>query len=89
MDPMVFVLILAVTALVVGGVWGSVVLSGLMRRRAIKLESGAEDPRMGELEEGHRLLEVRLEQLEEEVSFLRELRRPESPPQLDSPEDAR
>lgn len=86
MDPMLFILIVAVTVLLVGGVWGSVILSGLMKRRTMKLESRGADPRIDELQEGQRLLEARLEQLEEEVSFFRELRGPESPPRLSSPD---
>lgn len=87
MDSLLFITIIIVTVLTVGGVWGSVILSGLMKRRATKLEAGPEDPRIEQLQEGYGLLEARLEQLEEEVSFFRELHRPESPPQLGSPED--
>jgi hypothetical protein len=87
MDSMVFILVIVVTVLTVGGVWGSVILSGLMKRRAMKLEAGPDDPRIEQLQEGYGLLEARLEQLEEEVSFFRELHRPDSPPQLGSPGD--
>lgn len=87
MDSMVFITIVVVTVLVIGGAWGLAIISGLMKRRAIKLESRADDPRIRELQEGHRLLEAQLEQLEEEVSFFRELRRPETPPQLGSRDD--
>jgi len=85
MDALLFVLIVFVTLATIGGAWGWVLLSGWMKRRAIKLESETEDPRVGEIQESHRLLEARVEQLEEEVSFFRELHRPDSPPQLSSP----
>ena len=87
MDPLVFVLIVAVTILVIGGVWGLAIVQGLMKQRALKLERRGEDPRIGEIQEGHRLLEARVEQLEEEVGFFRELHRPDAPPQLSSPEE--
>jgi len=88
MDPRVFVLIIVVTVLtVVGGVLASVILSGLMKRWVTKLQPTSEGPRIEQLQESYRLLEARLEQLEEEVSFFRELHRPESPPQLNSPGD--
>ena len=84
MDELRFILIVFVTVATIGGAWCWVLLSGWMKRRAIKLESAAEDPRVGEVQESHRLLEARVEQLEEEVSFFRELHRPDPPPQLSS-----
>ena len=82
MDSMLFILIVFVTVATIGGAWGWVLLSGWMKRRTIKLESATEDPRVGEILESHQLLEARVEQLEEEISFFRELHRPESLPQL-------
>ena len=84
MDP--FITIIVVIVLVIGGVWGSLIISALLKRRSARLESSPNDPRIEELQEDHRLLEARFEQLEEEVGFLRELHKPESPAQLRSPD---
>ena len=64
-------------ALVISGVWGSIILHGLLRRRERRLDSAGDDPRIEALSEEHRLLEARLEQLEEEVGFFRQLHAPD------------
>jgi len=85
--PMELWLVLIVlTVLVTGGVWGSIILSGLFKRRTNRLLTPTDDPRIDQLEENHHRLEDQLARLEEEISFLRELRKPEIPTQLPSPE---
>ncbi|MCL7959399.1 MAG: hypothetical protein M8861_04315 [marine benthic group bacterium] len=76
---------LVLTVIVTGGVWGSIVLSGLFKMRASKLAAPADDPRIGQLEEDHLRLEAQIARLEEEISFFRELRKPEIATQLPSP----
>jgi len=87
MDPLILVTILMVTVLVIGGVWGSVVISALMKRKHLKLQSPGPDPRIDELQADYRQLEGRLDNLEEELGFFRELHKPEASAQLPSPED--
>lgn len=69
----------------ISGVWGSIILAGLFRRWNRKLERPADDPRISALQESHEQLEARLERLEEEVGFFRELSKPEPPSQLRGP----
>ena len=73
------------TMLVSAGVWGSIILSGLFKWRTLRLQTPTDDPRIDELREDHHQLEARLEWLEGEVSFFRELQQPENPTQLPSP----
>ncbi len=73
------------TMLVSAGVWGSIILSGLFKGRTLKLQTPPDDPRIDELREDHYQLEARLERLEGEVSFFRELQEPENPTQIPSP----
>ena len=77
--------LIILTVLVTGGVWGSIILSGLFKGRTRKLQTPTDDPRIDELREDHHQLEARLEWLEGEVSFFRELQQPENPTQLPSP----
>jgi len=77
--------LIILTVLVTGGVWGSIILSGLFKGRELKLRAPTEDPRIDELREDHQQLEARLERLEEEVGFFRELQKPEEPTRLPSP----
>jgi hypothetical protein len=81
-----WIVLIILTVLVTTGVWGSIILSGLFKRHTLKLQTPTNDPRIGELRENHHQLEARLERLEEEVSFFRELQQPGSPTQLPSPE---
>lgn len=81
-----WLVLIILTVLVTGGVWGSIILLGLFKMRAEKLQMPTQDPRFDELNEDHRQLEARLDRLEEEVGFFRELRMPEDPTQLPSPE---
>ena len=64
MDP--FLTLIVLTVLVISGVWGSIILAGLFKRRALKLDTHPDDPRIAELQEDHYQLEARLERLEEE-----------------------
>ena len=73
------VTVIVLTILLIGGVWGSIVIAALLSRRSASLESGPGNRLIDALREDHRLLEARFEQLEEEVVFLRELKKPESP----------
>lgn len=68
-----FVTLVVLTVLVIGGVWGAIILSGLLKRQTAKLEASRTDPRIDELQDDRRLLEIRIERLEEELAFLREL----------------
>ena len=81
MDPVYLVIVLLV---VIAGVWGSMILAAVLRRLSPPRE-GEPDPRIEELQVDYRQLEARLEQLEEEASFLRELRGPEPPAELPAP----
>ncbi|NNM05745.1 MAG: hypothetical protein HKO65_11715 [Gemmatimonadetes bacterium] len=82
-----WIVLIILTVLVTGGVWGSIILSGLFKGRELKLQAPADDPRLAELSEDHHQFEARLARLEEEVSFFRELQRPEKPTQLPNPEE--
>lgn len=82
-----WLILLVLTVIVTGGVWGSIILSGLFKMRANKLVTPADDPRIGQLEEDHLRLEAQIERLEEEISFFRELQRPGIPAQLAGPEE--
>ena len=79
-----WIVFIILTAMIVGGVWGSIILSGLFKKRSLK--SPPDDPRFEVLREENQQLEVRLERLEEEVGFIRELQKPEAPPQLNRAE---
>lgn len=81
-----WIVLIILTVLVTSGVWGSIILSGLFKGRTLKLQTPTDDPRIGELREDHHQLEARLERLEEEVGFFRELQQPENPTQLPSPD---
>ena len=84
-----WIVFIILTVLVTGGVWGSIILTGLFKLRRDKLLTHTSDPRIDELNEDHLQLEARLQRLEEEVSFFRELQRPEDPTQLPNPEGGR
>jgi hypothetical protein len=80
MNP--FITAVVLTVLVISGVWGSLIISGLLKRRQLKPGTPLDNPRIEELREDHHRLEVRLARLEEEVRFLRELRSPKAHTQL-------
>lgn len=84
--PMELWLVLIIlTVLIISGVWGSIILSGLFKRRSLK--NPPDDPRFEALREEDHQLEARIERLEEEIGFLRELQKPEAPRQLTSSEE--
>ncbi len=58
------------------GIWGTMGLRAALRRIGGPEAKTADDSRFAEAAEERRLLEARLEQMEEEVAFLRELRTP-------------
>jgi len=72
--------LIVLTSLIISGVWGSIILSGLFKRRELK--NTPDDPRFEELQEENHQIEARIGRLEEEIGFLTELQRPEAPPQL-------
>ena len=84
MDPFITGIVFIV--LITGGIWGSMVLAALLKRLSPKLESRADDPLIEELRQDTHQLEARLDRVEEELSFFRELHEPESPVQLPSPD---
>ncbi len=61
---------------VFGGIWGTMGLRAALRRKSGPEAAAADDPRFAKAAEERRLLEARLEHMEEEVTFLRELRTP-------------
>jgi hypothetical protein len=65
-----------------GGVWGTMTLRTVLRRVGGPGSRPADDPQLAQAAEERRLLELRLEQVEEELSFLRELRSPADRPSL-------
>jgi hypothetical protein len=81
-----WLVLIVLTVLITGGVWGSIILSGLFKGRALKLQVPRDDPRIDDLIEENQQLEARLARLEEEVGFFRELQQPETPTQLPNPE---
>lgn len=71
--------------IVIGGVWGTMIIRSLLEKRAHKLVAlvaPADGERLEEVLDDYRQLEARLGHLEEEVGFLRQLREPEPPGQL-------
>ena len=83
MDPLVAVVMFVVIILVFGGIWGTVLISGLMKRRS-NLLAPQDEARLKELAQAQQMLEARLVKLEDEVSFLRELKKPDAAARLES-----
>ena len=80
MDP--FVTMIVGIVLVFSGIWGTMILKALLQRRSPNLQPPSDDPRIGELLEDKQLLEERMERVEEELAFFRELRDPKASAQL-------
>ena len=78
MEPFI---VIWVIVLAFGGVWGTMILRAILGRRTKHLPEAPGDPRLGEV-----LDDTRLDQVEEELAFLRELRRPDAPHELTSSE---
>lgn len=74
------VTLVVLTVLGFGGVWGAIIITSLLKRRDVRLQAGPSDPRIDVLQDDNRLLEARIERLEEEVNFLSELKAPASLP---------
>lgn len=87
MDPFITLSIVIIIVVVTGGAWGYAIISSLMERRNLELRSGEADPRVEELQVDFGQLEQRLQRLEEEVGFFRELY-PSDPPRELLPPDA-
>ena len=75
MDPLII-------ALGFMGIWGSMILGTILKRSLKRLESNSDQPSFEELREATQQLEARLQQVEEELTFFRELNGPEPPAQL-------
>ncbi len=89
MDPMILLTFMIVIVLVTGGVMTIELIKGFNERARLKLEKEQTDPRLDDVVEDYRQLEARLERMEEEVEFFRELKGGEKPPSLPpSGEDA-
>lgn len=85
MDPVTAVLIGMLMLLGGGVVWGTILLRAWLERRAPQV-GGADTARLAEMADDYRQLEGRLQQLEDEVDFLRQLKEPESARQLGVPD---
>ena len=89
MSPIVIATALAILILlVIGGVWGHTIISGLMQRRLLDGEAGAGKAELEALRTDYAQLESRLGRLEDELEFLRALRAPSPPTGLPSPGDS-
>ncbi|MGD2071625.1 MAG: hypothetical protein PVI57_23375 [Gemmatimonadota bacterium] len=83
MDPAILLLL---TVVVFGGIWGSLILVAVLKRYVLPGETPV-DSRIEDLLEDSHQLQTRLERLEEEVGFLRELRSPPSSTRLPPADD--
>lgn len=82
MDPVTAALIAMLVMLVIGGVWGTMIIRNILEQRSARLGRATRFEPLQEVVEEYRQLEVRLGRLEEEVAFLRELRAPKAPGKL-------
>ena len=74
-----FITMIVAIVLIFSGVWGTLLVRALLERSSRKLESRQEDPRIADLVEDNHLLGTRLERMEEELAFMRELQEPDAP----------
>lgn len=92
MDPVTAALIAMLVVLVIGGVWGTLIIRNVLEQRSARVGRTVEAARLEDVLEECQQLEVRLGRLEEEVGFLRELRAPRPSGQIgggnDPAEDA-
>jgi len=84
MDPVTAALIAMLVMLVIGGVWGTMIIRNILEQRSARLARPTGAERLEEVLEEYQQLEVRLGRLEEEVTFLRELRAPTTSGELPS-----
>lgn len=87
MDPVTAALIGILILLVIGGVWGYTIISGLMQRRLRESDAAPGKAELEELRVDHFQLEARLERVEEELEFLRALRAPDDSTRLQAPHE--
>ncbi len=86
MDPLTAALIGILLLVGIGGVWGTLILRSFLAKRSPELGALEDSKRLEAVLDDHRQLEARFGQLEEEVSFLRQLREPASVGQLPPPD---
>lgn len=83
MDPVTAALLgMLLLLVVIGGVWGTMIIRSILERRSFQIGAPADEKRLEEILDDYRQLEARLGQLEEEVGFQRQLRGPEPRGQL-------
>jgi hypothetical protein len=82
MDPLTAALIGILILIVIGGVWGYTIISGLMQRRLAEAAGGVGQAQLKDLRADHAQLESRLIQAEEELEFLKALGAPAPATQL-------
>lgn len=79
---------LLIIGLIFLGVWGSMLVSARVKQMTEGTDSTPDDRLIEEFRETVRLLEARLERVEEEVEFYRELRAPDPTRELPPPPDS-
>lgn len=84
MDPLTGVILAVLILLVTVGVWGHAVIRGRMERKTLEAGGGGAD--LAALRDDYAQLEGRLQQVEEELDFLRRLREPGKAAELPGPE---
>lgn len=86
MDPVTAAVVGILLMIVIGGVWGYAIISGLMKRRLMQSEGEVSATLLEDLRADYAQLEGRLQHVEEELDFLRALREPAPPGELPPPE---
>lgn len=76
---------LLVIGLIFVGIWGTMIVSARVKQISDGSGPGLDDRILRDFQETTRLLEARLEQVEEELAFYRELRAPDASAKLPSP----
>jgi hypothetical protein len=83
MDPIIGAALIGILLMIViGGVWGYTIISGIMQRRLLEADGGAHRGLLEDLRTDYQQLEGRLSQMEDELTFLRELQSSEERPAL-------
>jgi hypothetical protein len=78
---------LLVIALIFVGIWGTMLVSARVKQISEGSAPPPDDRLLDEFREATRLLEARLERVEEELTFYKELRAPEVAKELPAPEE--